>query len=521
MKFSKFLLIALFGVSTLSATSTQKEVVKLDLDNLVQEVVKKNSKALVELISVQIKDNELKAEESIFEPIFSTSFTQSKQDTKTSPEDSYYDLLNNSGNIYVAEAKKYDMGFSGLLQTGGSWELKAIQNSLDSNVIQRRGFESENRTYLKLALEQPLLKNAGFEITDTKTKLAKINTQITRSEYEKTLTELVGVTIQTYWQLYGAKRVLQSWENLVDITIKNLENVKILANSGKIPQTEILEIENRLYLIQLQKIEAKDKVIEKTNQLLSLLNVPVSNYQNVDFELTESINSQSKVPTLKESYEKALENWSEYDVAKKRLEFEQVSKKYVDNQLLPDLKLKGEVTNQSLEEGKSKSLQAMDSDEYQDWSVGLIFSMPIFGNERMENYSQNARLNILKSKLELNSLEKNLNNSLDTRIEKLKNTKEQMELFQKALETKKTLLEIENEKLLLGKGSAKTVLEEEEKYIEHQRKMYERLIEWKTAEAVLQKVMGTLLQTYKIQVDTSDLDKKVYNNSFSDDIKLK
>lgn len=517
MKFSRFLLIALLGVSTLSAVSTQKEVIKLDLDALVQEVVRKNSKGLVELISVQIKQNELKAEESIFEPIFSTSVTQSKQNIRTSPEDSYFSKF----NIYEADTKKYDMGFSGLLQTGGNWQLKAIQHSLDSNVIQREGFDSEDRTYLKLALEQPLLKGAGFEMTEIKSKLANINTQISKSEYEKTLTELVGVTIQTYWQLYGAKKVLQSWENLLTITKKNLENVKILAKSGRIPQTEILEIENRLYLIELQKIEAKDKVTEKTNQLFSLLNVPISNYQNVDFDLIESINSENKVPTLQESYEKSLENWSEYDVAKKRLEFEQTTKKYVDNQLLPDLKLKSEITNQSLEEGKSKSLEAMDSDEYQDWSVGLELSMPIFGNERMKNYEQNARLNILKSKLELNSLEKNLNNSLDTRIEKLKNTKEQMQLFQKALETKKTLLEIENEKLLLGKASAKTVLEEEEKYIEHQRKMYERLIEWKTAEAVLQKVMGTLLKTYKIDVDLNNLEDKVYNNSISNDTKFK
>lgn len=537
MIFNRFLIVALFSLTIVNAEelestlskkdknlASKNDVIQLNLNSLIQEVVRKNSKGLVELINVKTKENELISEKSIFEPIFSAGVLLSRQKTKTSAEDSYYSTLGPDSD-YKSNSENYEAGFSGLMPTGGNWELKAIRNDLKSNVIESRNTtnstDTEYRDYVKLSIEQPLLKNAGYEITTIKQKLAEVNKNISKEEYNKILTELVGVTIQSYWQFYGMQKVLVSWSNLVLITEKNLVNIKELALNGKVPETEVLDIENRLYLLQLEKIEAKDKLLEKRNQIFTLLNISASENPNLEFELTENIYNQSKIPTLKESLDQALENWSEYNIAKKKLKLEMITQKYLDNQILPDLKAKANITNQSLNDSASKAFEELNSSEYQDWSFGLEFSMPIFGNEKLKSYIKNSKLNIIKAKLELNALEKNLDNSLHTRIEKLKSTKRQMDLFKKGLEIKKELLAIENEKLLFGKTNVKKLLEEEEQYIDYERKMYERLIDWKTAEATLQKAMGTLLNTYDIKINLDNLDKKVYEDSMSNEIDFK
>lgn len=534
MILNKILLASLFSISLLNAQELEntllkkdesifsnKDVVQLNINSLIQQVVKKNSRGLVELINVKTKENELISEEAIFEPTFSAGVLISRQKTKTSAEDSYYTSLLSTGGVYKSNSKNYEAGFSGLMPTGGTWELKAIRNDLNSNVIETTNIDTEYRDYVTLSIEQPLLKNAGYEITTIKQRLAKINKDISTDEYNKILTELVGVTIQSYWQFYGMQKVLISWNNLINITNKNFENIKELALNGKVPETEVLDIENRLYLLQLQKIEAQDKLLEKRNQIFTLLNISVSNNPNLEFELTENIYIQSKVPTLKDSLEQALANWSEYNIAKKKLKLETITRKYLDNQILPDLKIKANITNQSLNDSASKAFEDLSSTEYQDWSIGLEFSTPIFGNEKLQSYIKNSKLNIIKAKLELNALEKNLDNSLHTRIEKLKSSKKRMDLFKKGLEIKKELLAIENEKLLFGKTNIKKLLEEEEQYIDYERKMYEKLIDWKTAEATLQKAMGTLLTTYDIKVNLDDLEKKVYNDSMSNEIDFK
>ncbi|XPV68652.1 MAG: TolC family protein [Halarcobacter sp.] len=530
MVLNKLLLGIIISVSILNAqklenTLSKKEetlvlkndVIELSLNSLVQEVVRKNSKGLVELINVKTKENELISEEKIFEPTYSVGITFSKQKTRTGPEDSYYSTLLTSGGVYESRTENYEAGFSGLMPTGGTWEFKFIRNNLESNVIRKQysPLDTEYRDYLKLSIEQPLLKNAGYEITTIKHKLAQINKNISEDEYNKILTELVGVTIQSYWQFYGMKKTLESWDNLIKITKKNLKNIKDLASNGKVPETEVLDIENRLYLLQLQKIEEEDKLLEKRSQIFTLLNISASKNPNLKFKLTEDIYNQSEIPTLEDSLQQALKNWSEYNIAKKKLQLEIVTRKYLDNQILPDLKIKADITNQSLGTTQSKALQELDSSEYQSWNVGLEFSTPIFGNEKMKSYIENSKLNVLKGTLELNALEKNLDNSLHARIEKLKSTRKQMDLFKKGLRIKKELLDIENEKLLFGKTNVKKLLEEEEQYIDYERKMYERVIEWKTAEATLQKAMGTLLKTYNINIDLSNLENKVYIDSMS------
>ncbi|MBA3026680.1 MAG: TolC family protein [Sulfurimonas sp.] len=515
-------LFALFCV-TLSLfaqdVNDKREAVQVDLHALVHEVVRKNAKGLSELITLKTKQNELEAQNWIFEPVFKASFLESQQKAKTSAEDFYYTDLLSSGNVYESRSSNYEVGFSGLAPTGAQWSLSAIHNTLSSNVIESRtGNDSEYRGYVKLGVEQPLLKNAGYDITTIQKQVATVDAEISKNEYEKLATELVGVTIQSYWELYGAQKIEENLKELVVLTKKNYETVKHLANSGRIPQTEILEMENRLYMIELEKIEATDKLLEKRNQLFSLLNIPVLSYADMEFELLEPLSSSFEIPTLQKSLESSLNNWSEYQIAQKKLEVEMITQKYVHNQLLPELNLKADVTNQSLENQNRAAMENAFKDDYQSWSVGVNFSMPIFGNQKLQKHEENTKLKILKAKLELNSLEKNLQNSLHTRIEKLQSTKNQMELFAKGLEIKKGLLEIENKKLLHGKTNVKNLLELEEEYILYQKKMYQKVVEYKTAEAILQKVMGTLLASFNIEVKVNNLEEKIESDGLSDDL---
>ncbi|MGM0519749.1 MAG: TolC family protein [Campylobacterota bacterium] len=504
---------------------SNQQVIKLDLDSLVQNVVKRNAKGLSELINVKTKQNEISIQKSIYEPVFNLSVSSSKQESKTSPEDSYYSYLDSQNtNVYESKSQNYEVGFTGLLPTGGTWGIKAIQNKLSSNVIEKQApldEDSEFRSYLKLEFQQPLLKNAGTQITSIQESIARVNSKISVYEYENLLTELVGVTIQTYWQLYGEIEIVNSWSKLIEITNENIETLKKLVLSGKIPQTEIYDIENRLLTMKLSKIEAQERLNEKKNQLLSLLNLNIIKNDNIKFILTENIEDENIIPSLDESFTKSLKNWPEYNIAKKNLELEKISKKYIDNQSLPTLNLIADISNQALEHSSSKSLKSINSDDYQAWNVGLEFSMPIFGNKKMKYLEKNARLKLLKQRVEINSLEKNLANSLHSRIEKLKAAKRQVELLTKSLDLKNKLLEVENEKFSLGKVSIKEVLKQEFEYIEHKKKIYEMVVKWKTAEAILQKVMGQLLDTYEIEVQPKNLEKKVNTNAFSNNFNLK
>lgn len=464
-------------------------------------IVDNNPKAYGEFINKSQKFNELQKEKSIYEPVFVTGLSRISQNIQTTPEDSYYNALTNLNQDYTSKASNRKFALVGLAPSGAQWELGIENNKLKSNVLENvKGFDQQYGSYLKGTLIQPLLKNFGKDVTEIKAKGAEITSRISQIQYEKMITDLVGVSIQAYWQLYGAKEVYKKWENLVEITQKNLSTIRDLVKIGKVAQTEEMMIENTLYLRQSELLNAKDKVTEIENQILTLLNIQKIRNQNLIILFDEKNIKDKDYYELEDVYQQAISNWEEYLTAQEKLKYAILQKDYYKNQLLPELNLKASGDLQKLDSQFEESYSNFDDTKHNTWNVGMELKIPIFGNERATKDYENACLEVLKSKIEMDSLTKTLKNSLDIKVEKVNNTRKQVEYDEKGLTIKRELLKYENIKMLKGKSSVGDLLREEEKLIEYEIKMYEKLIDLKVSEAILDKTAGVLLKKYSVDV---------------------
>ena len=105
------LMVYLYGYRDAGASQAETEkadlfnhkegVVHLNLQKLVQEVVKRNASAINDYLQVQIARERIKAEEGVFEPIFQSSFNKEKkhlpntaEDYSTRWQDEYYEDVN-------------------------------------------------------------------------------------------------------------------------------------------------------------------------------------------------------------------------------------------------------------------------------------------------------------------------------------------------------------------------------------------------------------------------------------------
>ena len=166
-------------------------------------VVKNNPKAYIEYLNTKIKLNEFDKEKALYEPIFVASVSTTAQNIQTSPEDTYF--IENKD--YNSRSNNGKLTLLGIAPTGAQWELSLENTRTKSSYLQNNGVDKQYGSYARVDLVQPLLKNFGEDITEIKVKSAEVMAEISEVEYKKIITDLVGVSIQAYWQLYGAKEV--------------------------------------------------------------------------------------------------------------------------------------------------------------------------------------------------------------------------------------------------------------------------------------------------------------------------
>jgi outer membrane protein TolC len=498
--------LSLIFLSTFASANVadRNTTVNLSLKDLIKKVLQRNNEVVKQFNEIKISEQQVNYEGGIYDPILSASYNKTSTHIPNSTENE----LVRYQQEYWDKINSFDIGIGGVIQSGANWNLKFANNAKRSSLIEQyKSYDTEYDSSVKLQLEQPLLKGFGQNIVEAKLNLAKIEKETSQTTYEQKMMELQGLVIQLYWKWYGADKIYQSWEKSIESAEKSLVELKSRAEFGKIAQTEVLEAISSINLRKSEYENAKNKVFEIRNQILTLLNLNSSDYQNINFKIIDDPNDDKLQLLDLETYSKmALENLPEYKVLKKSLEKELLQIKYAQNQKLPQLNLVSSAETHSLEENSRASIDESFGKDFVSWSLGLRFSMPLFNNQA------DSSLNIAKLRLkqiyhDKQSMERNIINSLSTKIDTVESSAKQYALYKDGLELKKQLLDIEYEKLYSGKTSARILFDKEEDYMNYQRKFLNSLINQKVSEALLLMSTGNLFARYDINLNEFNFDK--------------
>ncbi|RZB34843.1 MAG: hypothetical protein SRB1_00611 [Desulfobacteraceae bacterium Eth-SRB1] len=475
----------------------KEQVVHLNLQNLVQEVVKRNASAINDYIETQMSKERVKAEEGIFEPVFQSSFNKTRTHLPNTAED-----LSTRGweKEYYEDVNMFDLGLGGRVSSGATWDLKFIDRQRSSSTIERlRNYEYEYDNSIKLSLEQPLLKGFGKDITCAKIDLAKIESKIDKKKFDQKAMELVAVTAQLYWKLYGAQKISGSWEKSLAIAENSIKDIEARAMGGKIAYTELMEAQSAVSILRSESYNAKSKAIEVQNQLFTLLNVSASEYKNIRLiAIDDPFGNYEHIVDCDEYVRMALEKWPEYEIAEKKVEKEKIQVKYARNQVLPQLDIVGSVGLNSLDQEYEESLRDVADDEFFSWSAGIKFSIPVFDNAQAKSSLSIARMRVRQAEVELDALKKSLGNSVYSKIDAVISLQEQLKEYERGLKIRQQLLEIEHTKFQSGRISLKDLLNQEEDYVTYQRKVLSCVVNFKLTQAMLQVAIGSILEKYLI-----------------------
>ncbi|MCK9275890.1 MAG: TolC family protein [Syntrophales bacterium] len=500
--FSIFFMVCI--ISSASAISGKEEnlltprenKIRIGLRNLVQEVVNKNAGAVSDYLQAQISQEHVKREKGIFEPVLKSSLSRAENHIPNTAED----LLTRQQLEYFEDVNKFDVGVTGRVNTGATWDVQFIDRQRSSSVIDRyRPYEYEYDNSIKLSLEQPILKGFGKSANYAKINIAKVESEIDSQKLNQKLMELAAVAAQLYWKLYGTQKIEESWRKSLDIAENSIDDIEARAKGGKIAYTDLMEAQSAVSILRSEWYNAKSKVVEVQNQLFTLLNVPASEFKEVLLIATDNPFGDYEDITDRDRYvELALKKWPEYEIAKKQMAKEKIQLKYAENQLLPQFDIFGSVSLNSLDDGYKDSFRKIADDEFFSWQTGIKLSVPLYGNAQARSEKNIAEMRVKKAEFELEALEKSLANSVYSKIDAVMIIQEEVKEYERAMKIREQLREIEQAKFHSGRISLKELYDEEEDFVDFQRKLLSSIVNFKLAQATLQIATGKILEKYGI-----------------------
>ena len=301
------------------------------------------------------------------------------------------------------------------LRSGGTI---SVSSPLINKVNKGRFDSNEYRSAMRFSISQPLLRNAGRQVNEASIRIAEYSQQAVQLKTRLQAIRIVAIVDKAYWALYQAWGEMDVRRQQFEYANQNLVMVNRRVQEGLTAAVEV----NRAEIGVADRLDAL--IVAETK--LKLAQRQLRFYMN---DISEEVNAASLiVPSTQPNLLKYEFNRSKLleDALSGRLELLEQELKlaadltnidYLENQTLPIFTLDyqyGALSNTSNRIGNS--YQNLLNGDFNDWSVGLKFEMPLTNEAskaRLEKAVQQRNQRLATKDLQVLTVKKEIYDALD------------------------------------------------------------------------------------------------------------
>lgn len=372
-------------------SNAPKQGAQLSIADVRQKALQNNLNLQVAKMDPTIAGQSLREEQAKFDQVI---FAYAKYGQKDLPAMAGDKVILKSDNAALdgelvklnpaAQNKEFwalETGIKVPLRTGGSVTLSAPLENYES----KGSLASDQyRSALRFSFSQPLLRNAGRQVNEASIRIAALDQDSAQLRTRLQSIRIVTMVDKAYWDLYEAWAALDVRRNQYEYASQNLAMVKRRVQEGLTAAIEV----NRAEIGVADRMEAL--IIAETNlklaqrQLQFLLNelpeqgsaslpwVPSTTPNLVKFEF-------DREKLLKDALDSRIELLDQ----ELKLSADQLQIDYLQNQTLPMFTLDYQYGALSSSANRAGNIgQDLLNGQYNDWSVGLKFEMPVSNEAR-------------------------------------------------------------------------------------------------------------------------------------------
>lgn len=487
-------------VGWVNGVHAQDTATALSLQAVVAQVRELNKDILIKRAEKGIAATGLDRAAAAFQPIASVSLTDGRNRIPSTYEER---LSRGTAGLrdpfYQRDGQDYTAGVSQLLPSGAKLEAKSTLSRFITNINQQDGRPEgakDNRSFWGLTLTQPLAKDGGVAVTQARGMVAKLDLAVAEHTQSDTESSVVADATMAYYELVLAQQRVGAAHEKIRTGQGLLSQARELARQGRLPETEVWEVENALYRYQAGLSESVHAERERLNRLNTLL-MRTAGAGSPVWRASDALPAVSPLDAVaSDALRRAMENRPDFLMRKKLLEREGVQLVYAQNQVLPRIDLVATYGQNGLAYALRTALSPNVLNDNPTWTLGLQMQMPLGENRQGRADVMAAQLRRENALLALKALEVQIANDIDTSLSMRASAIERWTHWQSVAQREQQQLELERSRFAAGRSGMREILMREERAVNARLMQQEQQLAFAKAQVVLESAQGILLQRW-------------------------
>jgi outer membrane protein len=454
------------SVQTPSASGDTRPVIRLSLDDAVKFALERNLDIAVQRLSPQINDISIASIRGIYHPTLTSQIgTQSTSNASTSTIGGA-----SAGAGVVTGLTQYNGGVAQNIPWGGgqlSIQLNNTRTTSTSNL------STYNPIYSPIwtgQYTQPLLR--GFKIDSTRQQLGvtKLTRDISDVQLRATIVNTVSNVRNAYWDYVFGVQSVQVAQQSVALSRRLVDDNQTRVQVGTMAPLDVVSAQSELATNQQALVAAEST--RRTNEL-ALKRLIVSGTTDPNWGAAlDPIDRPEFRPEpidVEAAVRRALDDRTDVAIVKKSIDSNEVTLKYLKDQLLPQADLVGlygisglggtqfvtegtgltRTVTGTVPGGYGDALGTLLGNNYPRWQVGVNLSYPL-GLSSQEAAVARARVQLSQVQAQVKQVELQVATDVTNAAINVQNSVEAVQAAQAARELTQKKLDAEQSKFEVG-----------------------------------------------------------------------
>lgn len=451
--------------SPAAATQADTAAMRLSVDDAVSMAMEQNLGIQVQRLSPQIQDMAVSAARSNWAPVINSTF----QD-RSSTQAPVSSIQPSSTTDTLSTA----VGADQTLPWGGSYSASWSNARQTSNNI-FNNFSPQLQSNFQASYTQPLVRNFSIDAIRQQVQLSEKLRDLSDIQLETVIAQTVRNVKNAYWDLAYAIDNLKATQQSLALSQQSLSDNQKRVEVGTMAPIDIVQAQAEVASNQQNVIVAEAAITNAEDRLRALIFDPDRpDFWTVSLEPTDSVAFQAQAVDMDEAVRNALANRTDLRQAHNNLDQNDISIRYLRNQLLPDVN--AIVSYQAFGIGGSR-LEPIDpfslaggvipsrtvlsqvgfgsvlgdvfGNAYPTWAVGVSFGYPL-GTSASEANLARARLEQQQADGNLKNLELQVATQVRAAARQVQTNQQRVQAARAARSLQEQKLDAEEKKFAAG-----------------------------------------------------------------------
>jgi len=503
------------------ANGDNRPVVPLTLDDAVKFALDRNLDIAVQRLNPEINDIAYASIKSVYHPnLTSLISTQSTTNASTSTVSG-----GAAGAPIVVGVNNYNGGIAQSIPWGGGSAAVQLNNTKNTTTSLNTLFNPTYQPNWSASYVQPLFRNFTIDSTRRQLRVTKINRDISDIQLRATITNTLSNVRNAYWDYVFAVQSVDVARQSVNLASQLVKDNQTRVEVGTMAPIDVVQAQSQAATQQQLLVTAQGAM--RTAEL-ALKRLIVSGTQdtnwNVRLDPTDRPDFRAEPIDIEAAVRRALAERTDLEIAKKNISANDVTLKYLVDQMRPQVDLTGSyglvglggsqylydptqtgvnrVPIGSIPGGYTDALSSLFRSDYPRWTLQLNISYPL-GVSSQEASVARARVQQNQVVAQTRQIELQVATDVTNAAINVQSGVERVQASQAARELAQKTLEAEQSKFEVGMSTNYNVILAQRDLATAQSNELQSILNYRKALVELERVQSTTLSNLNITVLTA------------------